>query len=103
MVGAKRKTRSRIEREGRYGKYKSRSMKLKFVRTPGGRTVVHYKKKKVSKSKCAECGTQLAGTVRERAMKLRKISKSKKRPERPFGGYLCSKCSRKKIVKEARQ
>jgi large subunit ribosomal protein L34e len=31
-----------------------------------------------------------------------KMGISKKRPERPFGGYLCSECSRKQIKQEAR-
>ncbi|MBV1767120.1 MAG: 50S ribosomal protein L34e, partial [Methanobacterium sp.] len=29
-------------------------------------------------------------------------SKTKKRPNRPYGGYLCSECARKHFKKEAR-
>jgi large subunit ribosomal protein L34e len=102
MVGAKRKTRAKIQREGRYGRFKSRSKKLKYVKTPGGRTVTHYKKAKPSKAKCAGCGKQLAGTPRELPSKMKNIPKTKKHPQRPYGGYYCSGCMRKKIVKEAR-
>jgi len=86
MVGPKRKTKVKIQKVGRYGKYKSRSKIQKFVKTPGGRTIVHYKGKKLSKSICAICGKMLAG----------------KRPERPHGGNLCSSCTRRKIIESAR-
>ena len=34
---------------------------------------------------------------------INKLSKSHKRPNRPYGGYLCSKCARKHFKNEARQ
>ncbi|MEM0092596.1 MAG: 50S ribosomal protein L34e, partial [Saccharolobus sp.] len=40
-------------------------------------------------AKCALCKKPLHGT---RTNKLYKYSKVEKRPERPFGGYLCPKC-----------
>ena len=103
MVGAKRKTKTRIQKEGRYGRFKARSKKLKYVKTPGGRTVVHYKKKKPGKAKCAGCGKQLAGTLHLAASKMKNLSKTKKKPTRPYGGYLCSACMRKKIISKARK
>ncbi len=103
MVGEKRKTRTKIQREGRYGRYKSRSKKLKFVKTPGGRTVVHYKSKKNSKAKCAGCGAKLLGTLAKSAAKMKNLPKSAKKPTRPYGGNLCSKCMRKRIIKGARK
>jgi len=33
---------------------------------------------------------------------MRNMPKTKKRPERPFGGVLCSKCSREEIVSRIR-
>jgi len=102
MPGKKRKTKKKIENEGRYGRFKSRSKKLKYVKTPGGRTTIHYKKKKVSKLKCAECGKLLSGTPNKSSSKMKNMPKTQKRPERPFGGYLCSNCMRKRIIKEAR-
>jgi large subunit ribosomal protein L34e len=83
-------------------RFRSRSYKRTFKRTPGGVTVLRYKKKKPSKHICAECGQVLHGVPRGRSYEIRKLSKSKKRPNRPFGGYLCPKCTRKHFKSEAR-
>ncbi|MEE9525234.1 MAG: 50S ribosomal protein L34e [Candidatus Woesearchaeota archaeon] len=103
MVGSKRKTKAKIQREGRYGRFKSRSKKLKYVKTPGGRTVTHYKAKKTGKAKCAGCGKVLPGTANKSVSKMKNLPKTKKRPTRLFGGYLCSSCTRKKLIKGARR
>ena len=103
MVGKKSKGKFKIQREGRYGKYKSRqALRLVYVKASGGRTVIQYRKKKPNAAKCASCGAKLSGTLRERPYKMKTLPKTKKRPERAYGGYLCSKCSRKKIIQGAR-
>ena len=102
MVGTKRKTKPKIEREGRYGRFKSRSKKIKYVRTPGARTKVQYKKKRLSKAACASCGAALAGVPNKEKAALKKIPRSGRRPDRPYGGNLCSKCMRKTIIAKAR-
>ncbi|MBW2968785.1 50S ribosomal protein L34e [Candidatus Woesearchaeota archaeon] len=84
------------------GKKKSRTLRRVFKKTPGGKTKKVYLKRKPAKAQCAECGAYLKGVPRERAYKMRKLPKTKKRPERPYGGKLCSKCSRKKIIEQAR-
>jgi large subunit ribosomal protein L34e len=71
-------------------------------RTPGGQNVLRYKKKKPSKHVCAECGAILHGVPRGRPYEIKKLSKTKRTPNRPFGGYLCSKCLRKHFKSEAR-
>ncbi|MGL6297610.1 MAG: 50S ribosomal protein L34e [Methanobacteriaceae archaeon] len=83
-------------------RYRSRSYKRTFKKTPGGNTVLRYKKKKPSKHICAKCGEQLHGVPRGRPYEIRKLSKSKKRPNRPYGGYLCTKCTREHFKSEAR-
>ncbi|MDR1721666.1 MAG: 50S ribosomal protein L34e [Methanobrevibacter sp.] len=83
-------------------RFRSRSYKRTFKKTPGGVTVLRYKKKKPSKHVCAECGQVLHGVPRGRPYEIRKLSKSKKRPNRPYGGQLCSKCARKIFKSEAR-
>ena len=83
-------------------RYRSRSNKRTFKKTPGGVTVLHYKKKKPSKHLCADCGKLLHAVPRARPYQIRKLPKSKKRPNRPYGGYLCSECARKIFKKEAR-
>jgi large subunit ribosomal protein L34e len=84
------------------GRYRSRSYKRTFKKTPGGETVLHYKRKKPSKHICAECGKQLHSVPRGRPYQIRKLSKSKRRPNRPFGGNLCSECVRRVFKAEAR-
>jgi len=71
-------------------------MALKKIqrRTPGNRVVTHLKNKKTAKHKCGLCRGLLHGTPRDTKAEIGKISHRKRRPERPFGGQLCSKCSR---------
>ena len=63
-------------------------------RTPGNRTVTHTKPKRTGYHECAVCHGLLHGTPRGTVVKIRKMSKSERRPTRPFGGQLCTKCSR---------
>ena len=81
---------------------RSRSLRRLQVKTPGGRTALHYEERKPGKAKCGNCGILLKGVPRERPLKKHKLPKTKKRPERPYGGNLCSKCMRSLIVENAR-
>ena len=85
------------------GKHKSRSMRRVFTRVPGGSVKVKFKKRKPSPAKCGACGKVLHGIPRERPFRMKKMPKTAKRPERPYGGVLCSACSRKEIIKKARK
>ncbi|MCE4627808.1 MAG: 50S ribosomal protein L34e [Desulfurococcales archaeon] len=71
---------------------RSRSRRRVKVRTPGGRQVTHYEKRKPGPARCARCGRPLAGVPRLRPNRLRRMSKTAKRPERPYGGVLCPSC-----------
>jgi large subunit ribosomal protein L34e len=64
---------------------------------------MQYKRRKPDKAICAECGKILAGVPRELPSKMRNLPKTKKRPERPYGGVLCSACTRRKIIAKARK
>jgi len=75
--------------------YRSRSRRRVYKRTPGGRTVVHYEKRKPKAARCAICGKPLGGVPRERPVELRKLAKTERRPERPYGGHICPSCLRK--------
>ena len=79
------------------GKHKSRSMRRVYTKLPGNKVVIHYKKRKPSKAECAVCGAQLHGVPRERPYKMQNMAKTKKRPSRSYGGFLCSKCMRAKL------
>ncbi len=83
------------------GKHKSRSRRRVFVKT-ATKTKIHYRKRKPGKAKCGKCGAVLKGVPNIRAFKLKRMCKSKKRPERPYGGVLCSRCMRQKIKQEAK-
>lgn len=74
--------------------HRSRSWKRIKVKTPGNQTVIHYRKEKTKIAKCGNCGKSLRGVPRLRPSELRKLPKSKRRPERPYGGNLCSECMR---------
>ena len=78
---------------------RSRSLKRRKVRTPGNRLVIHYRRRKPKVAKCARCGKPLHGVPRLRPSELRKLPKSKRRPDRPYGGNLCSECMRE-VMKE---
>ena len=83
-------------------KTKSRTFRRTRKRVVSG-LVVRYKKKKPAKSHCAGCGSFLAAVPSDTAANIRKYPKTARRPERPFGGVLCSSCSRRAIIKRVRQ
>ncbi len=72
--------------------HRTYSKRRVYRRTPGGRTVVHYRSRKPGWARCALCGRPLNGVPRLRSSELRRLAKTEKRPERPYGGYLCHKC-----------
>ncbi len=76
------------------GMFKSGRLRKIFVRTPGAKTVVHYRQRKPSKAICGSCKKQLQGVPRELPAKMANMPKTAKRPERPYGGVLCSACTR---------
>ncbi len=80
------------------GKHKSRTLRRVFVKSPGKKTKIQYRQRKPSKITCHECGKDLHGTPHLITSKFKNLSKSKKRPQRPFGGNLCSSCMRKRIL-----
>ena len=84
------------------GSLRSRTFRRVFVKTPGNRVTLHYRRRKPNFPQCAGCGENLKGTVRAFPRVLQNLPKSAKRPERPYGGVLCSACSRKKIISIAR-
>ena len=82
---------------------RSRSLRKVYRKVPGGRTSIHFKKRKPKAAKCGNCGAVLKGVPRELPFKMRSMAKTRKRPERPFGGVLCSRCMRKEMINKIRQ
>lgn len=83
-------------------KHRSRKLRRVKVTTPGGTNKIVYTKRKPSKAICGECGSKLSGVPRELPSKMKNMPKTHKRPDRPFGGNLCTRCMRKKMVAKAR-
>ena len=80
---------------------RAKRVKKKFkVKTPGGKSVWHFKKKKVSYTVCGKCGAKL-NRSKLNPTEIRKLSKVKRRPERPFP-ELCSKCMREVFKSKVR-
>ena len=83
-------------------KYRSRrAFRRIYKKVPGGATHIQFKRRKPGKAQCAVCSRPLAGVPRMHAVQGRTMAKTMKRPERPFGGMLCSPCSRLKIIEMA--
>ncbi len=76
---------------------KSRSFSKNPVSTPGGRSNIHYQKKKPAIAKCAICKRPLHGVPSDLPAQIRKLNKTQKRPDRPYGGNMCSSCSRETL------
>ncbi len=85
------------------GKHKSRTLRKVFVKTPGSKVTTHFRKRKPSKAICASCKKQLAGVPRELPAKMVNLPKTAKRPERPYGGKLCSACTRVLLRQRVRE
>lgn len=82
---------------------RSRTFRRVYVRTPSGRNVIHYKRRKPKLAHCADCSGILHGTKRELPYQMRNLPKSQKRPERIFGGTLCLACVKRELIRRARK
>ncbi|NIO44591.1 MAG: 50S ribosomal protein L34e [Candidatus Aenigmarchaeota archaeon] len=78
----------------------SKSLKKYKIKTPGGKNVTHFKKKRSSYDVCKNCGTKL-NRPKLSVKKLKRLPKTKKRPQRPFP-ELCSKCMREYFKEKVR-
>ena len=84
-------------------KQKSNTFAQRKVRTPGGRVAIQYKGRKPGIAKCGSCKGKLNGIPRGRPADMQALAKTEKRPQRPYGGVLCSYCMREKIKAATRQ
>jgi len=84
-------------------RYRSRSLRRVKKKMPGGKTRQVYEKRKPGVARCSQCNIELKGIPRLRPFKAQNTPKSKKRPERAFGGFLCATCLRQKLKEEARR
>ena len=82
-------------------KHKNRSFR-RVIRKLASRITVHYKSRNPKPAHCGKCGEVLQAVPRGRPYKMQNMAKTKKRPQRPFGGVLCSKCLRNEMRSKAR-
>ncbi|CAI2739110.1 unnamed protein product [Dicrocoelium dendriticum] len=64
------------------------------VKTPGGRVVYIYLKKRGTVPKCGDCKTKLPGIKPSRPRERCRMSKRLKTVNRAYGGTRCHKCVR---------
>jgi len=84
------------------GNKRSRSEKRTQRVTPGHKTVTRYNRKKIGVARCQLTGQKLNGMPRVHKIKLKKLSKSAKRPNRPFGGVLSPVAMKRVLIERVR-
>jgi large subunit ribosomal protein L34e len=77
---------------------RSRSFRRIPRKLPGGRVKIQYKKRNPQPHQCGQCGAVLKGIPRAVPLRMKNMAKTMKRPQRPYGGVLCTKCQRSKIL-----
>jgi large subunit ribosomal protein L34e len=80
----------------------TRSRANRRVKTPGGRIVVHRRKNYRVGGVCAISGDKLSLSRRTKPGLRRKASRSRKRPNRPYGGMVSSRTLRRGITRQVR-
>ncbi len=84
-------------------RYRSRTFRRIYVKKPGGDNIIQYKRRKNAKPQCAMCEAFLPGVARGTKAEVHALPRSARRPERPYGGTLCSACTRRTIIAKVRQ
>jgi len=103
--------------------YRTKSNKVDITKTPGGRLVCHYVKKRANGPRCGEyvlslslslslfdppnhthtqsnsCGGAIAGIPALRPKQYKNIAKNKRTVSRAYGGSRCASCVRDRIVR----
>merc|ERR1712211_155048 len=79
--------------------YNTNSNRRKKVRTPGGKLVFQYLKKRPAVPKCPMTGVKLKGIKPSRPAERMRLSLRHKKVFRAYGGVLSHKAVREKIVR----
>merc|ERR1711973_18713 len=80
--------------------YNTRSNRRRVSKTPGGKLVYLYEKKPASTPKCGDCkNCKLRGITAARPLELSAMSKRLKKVTRAYGGSVCHKCVRSRIIR----
>ncbi|XP_070545246.1 large ribosomal subunit protein eL34-like isoform X2 [Ptychodera flava] len=79
--------------------YNTKSNRKRISKTPGGKLVYLYTKKKGSIPSCGDCKRKLFGIQPARPKQLMSMSQTKKHVTRTYGGSRCGTCVRQRIVR----
>ncbi|XP_065173074.1 large ribosomal subunit protein eL34-like [Atheta coriaria] len=79
--------------------YNTKSNRRRIVRTPGGKLVYQYLKKTKKVPRCGQCKDKLRGIIPARPQERSRMCRRKKTVKRAYGGVLCHKCVKEKIVR----
>ena len=83
------------------GKHKSNTYAEKNVSTVTG-TKTQYNKRNPGQAICPETKQKLHGVPQGRAVDLKRMTKSQRRPDRPYGGVLSGEAMRERFKQQAR-
>ena len=84
------------------GNKRTRTVKRMQKVTPGNKTVTVYKSKKPSVARCQLTGQKLSGVPRLSQAKIKHLSRSARRPTRPFGGVLSPAAMKRVLIERVR-
>merc|ERR550514_1938758 len=79
--------------------FRTKSNKVRTLKTPGGKLAVHVLKKKASFVKCGDCGGKIQGVTSVRPKEFRNLKTRQKHVTRAYGGSRCAKCVRDRILR----
>uniref|UniRef100_A0A1B6LCX8 Large ribosomal subunit protein eL34 n=1 Tax=Graphocephala atropunctata TaxID=36148 RepID=A0A1B6LCX8_9HEMI len=79
--------------------YNTKSNRRRIVRTPGGRLVYQYLKKPKKIPRCGQCKDKLRGIQPARPKERSRMCRRKKTVKRSYGGVLCHKCVKERIIR----
>ena len=81
----------------------SRKGHVHIKKSPGKRYNRHFIEFRSSVARCAICGKPLHGVRSYENYRMKKLSKSKKRPNRYYGGNICVSCLRNKLIESVQR
>ena len=79
--------------------YRTKSNKMRPVKTPGGKLVGAFVSKRANGPKCGDCGTRLPGIPALRPKEYRSVPKRMRTVSRTYGGSRCANCVKARIVR----
>ena len=79
--------------------YRTKSNKIRPVKTPGGKLVAHVVNKKANVPRCGDTGVKLQGIKALRPSEARSVPKRMRTVSRAYGGALCGAAVKARIIR----